>query len=85
MCHISLKFQDKNYFLKLNARMMRAAEQGPCKNPLKIEISIKTFRYSVKFEERKKKSMGFTEILFLCRGWTWRKVWHTAMTDSATD
>jgi len=33
MCHISLKFQDENYFLnetlKLNSRMMRAAEQGP--------------------------------------------------------
>jgi len=30
MCHIALKFQDKNYFLKIlkiNARMMRAAEQ----------------------------------------------------------
>ena len=34
--------------------MMRAAEQGLRKNPFKIEISIKTFSYSVKFEVRKK-------------------------------
>ena len=64
---------------------MRAAEQGLRKNPFKIEISIKTFSYSVKFEVRKKTSMGFTEILFLCRGWTSKKIWHTAMAESATD
>jgi len=29
MRHISLKFQDKNYFLKTNARMICAVEQGP--------------------------------------------------------
>jgi len=29
--------------------------------------------------------MGFTEMLFLCRGWTWKKVWLTAMADRATD
>jgi len=40
--------------LKINARMIRAAEQGLRKNRFKIEISIKTFSYSVKFEERKK-------------------------------
>ena len=41
--------------MKIDARMMRAAEQGLRKNPFKIEISIKTFSYySVKFEVRKK-------------------------------
>ena len=40
--------------MKLNARMTRAAEQGLRKNRFKIEISIKTFGYFVKFEERKK-------------------------------
>jgi len=55
MSHISLKFQDKSYFLKLNARMMRTAKQGLGKNEFKIEISIKTFGYSVKFDMRKKR------------------------------
>jgi len=52
---------------------MRAAERGLRENPFKIEISSKTFSYFVKFEERKKKQMGFTEILFLCHGWTLEK------------
>jgi len=34
--------------------MMRVAEQGP-KNRFKIEISIKTFSYSVKFYVQKNK------------------------------
>jgi len=33
--------------------MMRAAEQGP-KREFKIEISLKNFGYSVKFDMRKK-------------------------------
>jgi len=33
---------------------MREAEQGLRKNPFKIEISIKTFSYTVKFEVRNK-------------------------------
>ena len=58
MSYIPLKFQDKKKILfealKINARMMRAAEQGLRKNPFKIEISIKTFSYAVKFEVRRK-------------------------------
>jgi len=45
MCHISIKFPGKKIIfetLKINAQMMRAAEQGRRKNPFKIEISIKT-------------------------------------------
>jgi len=50
-----------------------------------IEISIKKIGYFVKFDVRKKikKSMGFTDMLFFCRGWTFQKFWHTAMADSA--
>jgi len=53
-----------------------------------VEISIKTFCYSEKFDVREKKrkiSMGFTELLIFCRGWTWKKFWHTVMVDCATD
>jgi len=34
--------------------MIRAAEQGLRKDRFNVEISIKTFSYSVKFEEHKK-------------------------------
>jgi len=40
--------------LKIDARVMRAAEQGLRKNLFKIEISIKTCSYFVKFEVRQK-------------------------------
>jgi len=52
--------------------MMRAAEQGQRKNPFKTEISIKTLLLC-KIQRAQKKSMGFTEILLLCRGWTFEK------------
>jgi len=26
--------------------------------------------------------MGLREMLFFCRGWTWKKLWRTAMADS---
>jgi len=29
--------------------------------------------------------MGFTDMLFFCRGWSSRKFGHTTMTDSARD
>jgi len=56
------------------------------KNPFKIEISIKTFTYSVKFEERKrKKSMALQGYYSCAAAGLWKKVWHTAMADNATD
>ena len=45
--------------------MMRAAEQSLRKNPFRIEISIKTFKYSVKFEVRKKKFIGLYRNIIL--------------------
>ena len=45
--------------------MMSAAEQGLRKNPFRIEISIKTFNYSVKFEVRKKKIIGLYRNIIL--------------------
>ena len=65
--------------------MMRAAEQGLRKNPFKIEISIKTFSYSVKFEERKKINGLYRNIILVPRLDFRKKGWHTAMADSATD
>jgi len=29
--------------------------------------------------------MGFTEIVFFWRSWTWKKFWHAEMADGATD
>jgi len=46
---------------------MRAAEQGLRKNPFKIEISIKTFSYSVKFEVRKKINGLYRNIILVPR------------------
>jgi len=62
--------------------------RSPSKHRFKIEIFIKTFGYSVKFDVRKKekkKIMAFTEMLFFCRGWTEKKFSNTAMADSAID
>jgi len=47
--------------------MIRAAKQGLRKNRFKIEISIKTFSYSVKFEERKKINGLYRNITLLQR------------------
>jgi len=47
--------------------MMRVAEQGLRKNPFKIEISIKTFSYSVKFEVRKKINGLYRNIILVPR------------------
>jgi len=52
-----------------------------------METSIKILGFSVKFNVREKKkkdkkSMGLREVLFFCRGWTWKKLWRTAMADS---
>jgi len=47
--------------------MMRAAEQGLRKNPFKIEIAIKKFTYSVKFEERKKINGLYRSIILVPR------------------
>jgi len=54
MCHISLKFQGKITFktLKINARMMRAAEQVS-KQVFMIETTIKIFVYSANSDVRK--------------------------------
>jgi len=65
--------------------MMRAAEQGLRKNPFKIEISIKKFSYSVKFEERKKNQWALQKYYSCAAAGLWKNVWHTAMADSATD
>jgi len=46
---------------------MCAAEQGLRKNPFKIEISIKTFSYSVKFEVRKKINGLYRNIILVPR------------------
>jgi len=46
-----------------------------------------TFGFSVIFVVRKtkeeEKTMGLTEMLFLCRGWTSKNSWRTAMADNA--
>jgi len=36
-------------------------------------------------KKEEKKTMGLTEMLFLCRGWTLKNSWRTAMADSAMD
>jgi len=57
MSYISLKLQDKNNVLKLIKKLTHEwcmQQQGP-KQECKIEISIKTFGYSVKFDVLKKK------------------------------
>ena len=71
--------------MKLNARIFQAAEQGLHKNRLKIEIFIKTFSYYVKFEERKKNQWALQKYYSSAAAGLWKKVWHTAMADSATD
>jgi len=58
MCHISLKFQDEIFFLKLRKLthewcVQRNKALG--KNRFKSKISIKIFGYSVKFDVRKKR------------------------------
>jgi len=62
---------------------------GLSKNRFKIEITIETFGYSVKFNVRKKKknkSMGYPFLgVILLRSWTWKKFCHTAMADSETN
>jgi len=90
MWYISLKFQYKNYFLNLwkrNARMMRAAEQGPKQESIRdwniywnLRLLCKIQRAQKK--KKDKKSMGLREMLFICNGWTWKKFWCTAMADS---
>ena len=69
MWHISLKFQDKNYFLKLwkvTHEWCVQWNKGLRKNRCKIEISIKTFGYFVKFDFRnkirKRKNRSFSWI-----------------------
>jgi len=47
--------------------MMREAEQGLRKNPFKIEISIKTFSCSVKFEVRKNITGLYRNIILVPR------------------
>ena len=53
--------------MKIDARMMRAVEQGLRENPFKIEISIKTFSYSVKFKVRKKINGLYRNIILVPR------------------
>jgi len=88
MCHISLKFQEKNILKSFEnyARIVRGTEQRP-----KIEIS--RLKYPLKFSVtlwnstcvKKGKPMGFTKMLFFSRRWTCKKIWRTAMADSGTD
>jgi len=65
MSYISLKLQDENYFLKLwklTHKWCVLRNKGLSKNRFKIEISIKTFGYSVKFDVRKKKGEQMSEF-----------------------
>ena len=34
-------------------------------------------------KQKKKKTMGLTEMLLCCRGWTWKNSWRAAMADTA--
>jgi len=91
MCHISLKFQDKNYFfrtLEINTLMIWVQRnKGLSKNRLKIEISIKNFGYSVKFDVRKKRKKinGLYRNDILLPRLEFDKFWSTAMAGGATD
>jgi len=56
--------------------MMRAAEEGPHARidppfyyPLKHSVTLLNNSMCVK-----KKSIGFTEMFFFCRGWTSKKI-----------
>ena len=88
MWYISLKFQDRNFFLnlwKLTHELCVQRNRGLSKNGFNIEISIKTLGYSVKFNVRKKKKKKDENqwaLEYFCRGWTWKKNWRTAMADS---
>jgi len=56
--------------------MMRAAEQGPKQESIQIEISIKTFGYSVKFDVRTKRKKQINRLyrnVIFCHGWTFKK------------
>jgi len=58
MSQILLNFQHKNYFLnlwKLKHEWCVQLNKGLSKHRYKMEISIKTFFYAVKFAVRKKK------------------------------
>jgi len=69
--------------------MMRAAEKGLKQESIQDcnTVSVKTLRYSVKFDVRQKKkkiNRLYRNVIF-CRGWTSKKFWHTAMAHSAID
>ena len=91
MCHISIKFQDKNYFLKLWKLTQECCvprNKGLCKNEFKIEIFIKISGYSVKFAvlkigEKQINKFYRNVILFAAVGLR-KKFWHNAMAGSAT-
>ena len=89
MCHISLKFHDKNYILKLwklTHEWWVQRNKGLSKNRFKIEIFIKIFSYSVKFDERK--TMEKSRVSKKCYSLAavgLGKNSGTAIADSATD
>jgi len=62
--------------------------KGQSKNKFKIEISIKTSVYSVKFDackkEKKRKKWFYRNIILLPR-LDLEEFWHTVMADGATD
>jgi len=91
MCHVSLNFQHWNYFLKLWKLTHERCVQwnkGLSKHRYKMEISIKTFGYAVRFNVRKRKKKNLwvlSENSFFWHGWTWKNFWPAAIGDSAMD
>jgi len=69
----------------MNARMICAAEQGPKQESIQ-DWNIRRLLIVIEIRRAlKKKSIGFTKMLFLYEGWTWKILWYTAMADSAID
>ena len=83
MCHIPRKFPHKSYFLLTHDWSVQR-NKIVIENRFKIEISTYIFGYSVEFEVCKKIN-GFHRNAILLPRLDFKKFWHTAMADSATD